>query len=46
MVEDPLPPCANETGEDTDKLKPLVGTELVSAAKRPAFGLPQPVTRS
>ena len=46
MVLLPLPPCANVTVlGDADRLKPGAGGP-VRAAIKPAFGLPQPVTRS
>lgn len=44
-VEAPLVPCTIETAV-AESVKPEVGTAPVSAAKRPVFGLPHPVTRS
>jgi hypothetical protein len=44
-VEAPLLPCTIETAVPESE-KPEVGNAPVSAAKRPEFGLPQPVTRS
>lgn len=46
IVELPAPPCATvtEAGE-AERLNPATGGP-VSAAIRPEFGLPQPVTRS
>ena len=48
MVEDPLLPAATETevGEAERVKAGVCVVEPVSAAMRPAFGLPQPVTRS
>ena len=44
-VEVPLVPCTIESGVPESE-NPEVGTAPVSAASSPAFGLPQPVTRS
>jgi hypothetical protein len=44
-VEVPLVPCTIESGVPESE-NPEVGTAPVSAARSPAFGLPQPVTRS
>lgn len=43
----PLPPCATETDDgEAERLKLEVRGAPVSAAIKPALGLPQPVTRS
>ena len=43
----PLPPCATETDDgEAERLKLEVCGAPVSAAIKPALGLPQPVTRS
>jgi hypothetical protein len=44
-VEVPFVPCTIESGVPESE-NPEVGTAPVSAASSPAFGLPQPVTRS
>lgn len=47
IVEFPAPPCVIDTlAGEAERLKPCVELAPVSAAISPAFGLPQPVTRS
>lgn len=46
MVEVPVLPCATDTDDGEAEMVKDGVCVPVSAAMRPAFGLPQPVTRS